>query len=87
MPRAATSCAGSDSYSRTSHLPRISFARAEYKVSLLTDIWEVLQHRALHRQLVEISIQKGADPLRQRGSFVAHDGGQPEAPVCGGRVN
>lgn len=54
---------------------------------LLTNIREVLQNRALHRQFVEISIQKGGDALWQRGSFIAHGGGRPEAPVCGRHFN
>lgn len=49
----------------------------------LTNIRKVLENRALHRQLVEIRIQKGEDALRQwRGSFLAHSAGWLEAPVC-----
>ena len=41
--------------------------------ALLTNIWEVLEDRALHGQLVEICVQKGDDSLRRlRGVILNH---------------
>lgn len=33
---------------------------------LLTNIWKVFEHRALHGQLIEVCIQQREDPIRMR---------------------
>lgn len=49
----------------------------------LTDIREVFQHRALHGQLVQVSIQQRGYPLRQRAIIHGAIGRHDEVLVLG----
>ena len=46
----------------------------------LTYCWEVLQHSALHGQLVQVCIQKGEDPFWEDAFRFAHGMSTPRCP-------
>lgn len=52
--------------------------------TLLTNIWEVLEDRALHGQLVQVCVQKGDNALRRH--ILDHFGGLPGLPVLNDRI-